>query len=340
MLSRWNSSHLQRLGSQVFDEAISSAVRMKKCVDCFRARDLMGFVSSGQLDSVRFGFFGEFGFGLALWLPYLNYLKSRGLKPIKTCGPVGSRPFYYFSDDHVELPVPTLNGWGDEKILLKVRKQINERLVCPSSGVERSLRVDAEQWLSNHLERRSPMVNYSPLSFDCNPLTELPRRYCVVCVKDYYNWANTEIRNFYNAEDVGRIAETCAKHGIYCVLNHFPEQRDKFNIYTDAEIVTEDIKKLPNVIDLADVYATSHKADIRNGVQLRALRHAQVVFASQGGNGILALTVAPVSAILMRGGFDYPTLDFLRTAYERPCSFAYEATDIIAWAESQIAANV
>jgi len=332
-------SSLARLKQQVCQEAMSSAVRMKKLVDYFRARDLMGFVSSGHLDNVRFGFFGEFGFGLALWLPYLNYLKSRGLAPIKTCGPVGSRPFYYFSDDHLELPVPTLNGWGDEKTLLSVRKQIKERLVCPSSGIERSLRVDDEQWLSNELKRRSPMQNYAVLRFDSEPLPELPRRYCVVCVKDYYNWANTEIRNFYTADDLCGIAEICAKHGTCCVLNRFPEQRDNFNIYTDAEIVTEEVKRLPNVIDLADVYAKLPEASARNSFQLRALRHSQLVFGSQGGNGILALTVAPASAILMRGGFDYPTLDFLRSVYARPCSIAYEAEDIMGWADSWLASH-
>lgn len=48
-------------------------------------------------------YFGELGYELVLYTPYIHYLHKLG-KLARTIGPPGSGAFNYFSANHTELP--------------------------------------------------------------------------------------------------------------------------------------------------------------------------------------------------------------------------------------------
>ena len=289
----------------------------------------MGSLAEDELISTRFGFFGELGYGLICWLPYLNYLRKSGLAPIKTCGPLGSSPFYYFSDDHLEIECPVLDSWGSEYELLRLQRNISERLIAPSNLGSRELDICGNLWTNNNLHTHLSRNAYEPLDYLVPRSTDLPEKYAVINTKDYYNWGNYTIRNFYDLAEIRQVAEFCKKTGLALVINRFPAPRESTSTYFSEEIVSAEMLSLYNIIDMAPLYSSITDLSERNRLQLQCLKHASVVFASQGGNAAITLLCNKNVAILMRGGFDYPDYKFLAETHEANLVMAYEPADLL-----------
>ena len=60
------------------------------------------FEASEEGFQVESAYFGELGYELILFSPFLNFLRERG-QLRKTVGPIGSSPFYFFSSEHEEV---------------------------------------------------------------------------------------------------------------------------------------------------------------------------------------------------------------------------------------------
>ena len=59
-------------------------------------------IKDANTTEVTSAYFGELGYELVLFTPYINYLHSIG-KLVASVGPRGSSPFMYFSPNHTEV---------------------------------------------------------------------------------------------------------------------------------------------------------------------------------------------------------------------------------------------
>lgn len=63
-------------------------------------------------DGVVFGFFGELGYGLTSFWPYLAWLSYEQKVPVRTAGLPGTTAFVPFSIEHHEVDVPRADSRG------------------------------------------------------------------------------------------------------------------------------------------------------------------------------------------------------------------------------------
>jgi hypothetical protein len=293
------------------------------------APKLMAAVSPDAVADCRFGFFGEFGYALASWLPYLNYLSSRLDSPLKTCGPIGSEPFYYFSSDHLEVACKPLDMWGDACDILPLRRVFTEKLVCPANWYPRTLSVCGIPWSNPELHGAYSTDAYRPLNFQQEPIPQLPTQYVVINVKDYHNWKGYQIPNYYNAKELECIADICEQTNTPLVLNRFPAPREEANDDIHEPIVTPVLLRKPQVIDMRGLYEQVSSLAERNVLQIRLLRHAKHILSCQGGNAYLAILLNKSVDVLMRGGFDYPDIHFLAKMYDCTVKLSYSIDEFL-----------
>lgn len=276
-------------------------------------------------ERIRFGFFGEFGYGLIGWQPYLNFLADQNI-PIKSMGLTGSTPFWNFSQDHIEVDLPQGDGWGEPKISLNAMKYLSKKeiLVVPDSFSYRLINVSGHQWVSNSLHKSISNQNYLPLNLRNEKKLDLCGEcYAVVNVKNYFNWGLTDIPNFYLDHEYEKIYEFCSAQGMLLVLNRFPSASENSSTYFEESYI-DTLAGRDNVVDMAEHYSKVDTQASRNLMQISLLQNAKHVFATQGGNAVLTLICSPDITILMRGGHDYPDYVSLSRLYGRKCEIIYE----------------
>jgi hypothetical protein len=278
----------------------------------------------------RYGFFGELGYGLIGWLPYLKYL-SQHIGPIKTVGLPGTKPFWEFSSDHIEVSIEQADMWGNRSSGLLAAELLDgsEYLVAPvtASGYKAyDFAVSGHAWRSLELHRNITGENYSSLTFTQAPLEHLNfvrKPFVVINVKNYFNWGNTDIPNLYTADDIADIISVSGSRGLSVVLNRFPASRESTNIYLEDDYL-QGVLMGSNVIDMMPIYAGLESIADRNRLQTNAISNAEHVFASQGGNAVLALMCNKSVTVLMRGGYDYPDYTSLARLYGSDLDLIYE----------------
>jgi hypothetical protein len=88
-------------------------------------------LSQRSMDQHLFCFFGEFGYGLTTWLPYLNQVSEESGIQFRTCGLPGSTPFFSnFSKEHTEIQIKSLDEMGNSATqgdTFRVYKEIRNR---------------------------------------------------------------------------------------------------------------------------------------------------------------------------------------------------------------------
>ena len=149
----------------------------------------------------RFAFVGEFGYAYFGYLPYLNYLASVKNLSIRTIGTKGSSPFYYFSDDHLEIDMEPTGSWGSFRGAMKLVKYSSRKdpIYVPLSFTSRTLNIAKEIpiWQSRHLHvYHEEYLSFKELRLPVSDIgisqLSLPKgvKYFVVNIKNYQSWSN------------------------------------------------------------------------------------------------------------------------------------------------------
>lgn len=183
--------------------------------------------------------------------------------------------------------------------------------------------MDGQDWQNPWLHRLIDTTHYAPLFPEKASICHA-EPYVVLNHKNYFNWGNEHIVNFYNAEEVKLIADWARAAGLGLFLNRFPAPEEPENIYTDDADLISEVIAYPNVRDMAVEYAGITDPGEQNKLQFALLSGAEHIFATQGGNAAIALVLGQCVSILMRGGHDYPDIKSLAKIYDTNVEVAYE----------------
>lgn len=266
----------------------------------------------------KIGFAGELGYALFGLLPYLNHLKLEyGLK-IQTFGTAGSSAFFEFSDEHTEEGVGATSSWGTVAGALRFRKYASffNPIYVPVEWFPRRLRVTGlPSWESNKLHIQHgcyeawtiPSMTQEDWALSLLRDT-IPGPYCVINIKNYLTWGETYVPNWYLEEDLQRILEYATKNSLKIAINRSPVPADD-----DEPLVQQPYLEAflagPKVIDISRVYESLSVAE-GNRFQVALLKNATHIWATQGGNALLALINGSSVSVLMRGGSDFEDYRF------------------------------
>lgn len=268
----------------------------------------------------KVGFSGELGYALFGLLPYLNFIKATRSINLVTLGSVGSTAFFDFSDEHIEVGRGSTSSWGTISGALRFRKYATFRdpIFVPVEWYPRRLRVDGfPDWTSNklHIQHsdyeawRIPAPSKAadwtlPRSINGFPIGE----YCVVNIKNYLTWGTTYVANWYEERDLTWILKLCESQGLRIVANRSPVLADD-----DEPTVSQPFLKAfldhPLVYDMSTEYSERSVFE-GNLLQLRTLEGATHIWATQGGNALLAMMCNSSVSVLMKGGADFEDYRF------------------------------
>ncbi len=282
-----------------------------------------GYLEDKVIKSSQFGFFGEFGYGVISWLPYLKYLSECGFK-ISGVGIQGQRPLWNFASEFTGLNIQAGDSFGSDFEIRLAKKMLGggAKIIAPANERRYGLYVNGEMWENPFLHQRIFVKNYSRLTPDfIEPKIYEP--YVVINFKNYFNWGNPDIVNFYVAKEISHIVNFFGKRNIKVVLNRFPSPLEATSIYTDD---SEILKDLCNdlMIDMAPYYDELDTLDEKNALQFGLLKNAQHIFATQGGNAAISIVMGKNVSILMRGGSDWPDYKSLSEIYDVSIDIGYE----------------
>jgi hypothetical protein len=202
---------------------------------------ISGILYHGSIDhnSTRFGYFGEFGYGLIAYLPYLNYLAKELHIPLKTVAPKGMAYLFDFSTNHLSIEIDSTDGWGERKAAIIAKKSMSnrkEKLFAPIGGANffgRNRIIDLgfseSQWKFTKIHQLNlNPENYLPLkpsldfSDDFLDFVKAQGQFLLVNFKDYFNWGLPGVQNFFTASDIEKIVNYARKRNLKILLNRFP----------------------------------------------------------------------------------------------------------------------
>jgi len=283
----------------------------------------------------RFAFVGEFGYSYFGYLPFLNFLATEKQIPIRTIGTKGSSPFYYFSKDHLELNIEPTGSWGSFKGALKLLKYASRRdpIFVPLSFTSREINLgkDIPRWESRSLhvyhenysayrELRLPKIDLGLR----NLRIPTSKKYFVINVKNYQSWDNQYIPNWYTKADLREIGDLASKIGYDVILNQSPVSASRDEVTYENKFV-EEFRADYQAIDLSPYYSTL-STSVATEFQIEILRNAEHVWAVQGGNALLAMSLAKSCSVLMRGGADWIDYEYFRKLYSAQSEIIYEVS--------------
>ena len=264
----------------------------------------------------RLGFYGEFGFFLVNWLPYLYFIKKSG-HFLKTVGPVGSSPFYYFSDDHLELDCPyPVTCLGSSECNDYIQKRIAEILLSPMGSYCPGLSYEGLAFQSNKIHSVNPDLNYiapSILSSADRPLfDELNGQdYVVISNKGFINWG-TDFGNYFNLEEIDKLIDLITGAGFKVVFNYYGDNdgQDVVAKLAATQVKTDVSLGLFNAQDRYSIDKSK-----RNQEQIYLLMHSKLIISAQGGGSYLASMFGRPNYIIQRAGDDYNNISLLANLY-------------------------
>ena len=303
-----------------------------------------GILYHGSIDpsSTRFGYFGEFGYGLIAYLPYLNYLSKELHIPLKTIAPKGMAYLFDFSTNHLSIEINSTDGWGERKAAIIAKKSLSDRkekLFAPIGGANffgRNRYIDlgfsGSEWKFTKIHQLNlNPENYLPLKPNVDfpeefvTFVEAQGQFLLLNFKDYFNWGLPGVQNFFTASDIRKIVNYATKRNLKILLNRFPAPIENNGTnYFDAFSYLEPYISSNQIIDLAPRYALLPDLDSRGIEQARFMKMATEIIAVQGGNSIISIILGDNVTILMRGGMDYPDCYSLGKIYKKQVRIVYE----------------
>jgi hypothetical protein len=224
-------------------------------------------------------------------------------------------------------------SWGTFKGALKLAKFASRKdpVFVPVNFTSRNLNLaqDLPKWESRNLHiYHEEYIAYRELhlpifSLDKIDLT-LPtkNKYFVINIKNYQSWDYQYIPNWYDKEDLKKIGQLARKLGYDLILNQSPVNPDVDDPIYDNQFV-QDFKSEFQAIDLTQDYGKLSTSDATK-YQIEILRNAEHVWAVQGGNAFLAISLAKSCSILMRGGADWIDYHYFRKLYSGISEIIFE----------------
>ena len=303
-----------------------------------------------ELKNHRFVFSGEFGYEIISWLPYLNFLsKDLGIK-IRTASRKGSKVFYEkISFDHLELDDKFLGDmWGE---LNKVERLMlfHKNIITPiNENINRKICIVGIDWNNRNIHDKIILESYSPLKFSKDTLLSYPDLKClfqkelknsriaIINNKNYYNWGNLTVRNFYTREELIIIRDYLLSQNFYIIYNNIKTIQESANDY--EELYDYDIFKCEGCFDLNQMPELCSNIDLRNRLQIYLFYKADLCIGTQGGNAYLPATCRNPQFILMRKG-NYLDYTELGKIYGVPVSCFYEVDQLILLLKDFISRN-
>lgn len=300
-------------------------------------------VPISKLDNARFCFLGEFGYELISWIPYLLFLKKKLGMRLRTTSRPGSKPVYYFSDDHQEVE-PALIGecWGDLTSYAKLRAGAgNDLLVHPGDHRNcvnrRRIEVGGYEWTTRDIHRPVDSKNYLLPDYSfLPPWNPIPSRPLVVINnKNYVQWHDRfDVPvNSFDPAALCTLRDLLISRGYGVAYNHFvePTSNDQYLDLADHGLFGGD----DVTYDMRTAYEKCEGAADRNRIQLKLYRAASLVIGPQGGNLYLPAICRKPIVMLMRCG-DY--IDYLELGrlYGVEVDAFYEPRHLVAWLRAQL----
>ena len=290
-----------------------------------------------------FAFFGELGFGILAYLPYLNHLSSTGVE-VHTVSYPGIGPLFYFSNSHFELDLEPRDGWCSQRQALRIAPKLGQLggpIFMPTSEQEKTVSVETPvgdsswRYKSVHAIRRLES-DFLPLQIPETTNSRIREavgklgNYWVVNQKDHNQWAPLHgaaheaypVLNTYSSEEINCLAKEAQHSDITLVINRSPVRATSFE--AGLRIPEVELGGIQGVIEAVDFYRDFDSPNLQMEFQLHLLRNAGHVFASQGGNSYLAGLVARKMTVLLRGGWDYANLLNMAKDYECEIDAVYE----------------
>lgn len=293
-------------------------------------------VSTEEISKTVFCFLGEFGYEMISWIPYLLYLKNNLGLNMTTISRKGSAPFYYFSDNHIEVESALIGDmWGDPKHYLAIQKQMPGRILVypgPDSINQKNISVGGIEWTNKNIHSIISTFNHQVPDYsfirDTLPFN-LPSPYVVINNKFFRQWFNIYKApiNFFDRDDLIEMRDFLYSMGFSVVYNHFVEKTstDEYYSLDDSGIFGKD----GHSADLSEIYSKIEDVGERNRLQLSIYNSSEFVIGPQGGNLYLPAICKKDLWILMRNGDYMDYLEFGRL-YNIHVNAFYEPTHLIA----------
>lgn len=279
----------------------------------------------------RLGFYGEFGFFLVNWLPYLNYIKQQGIH-LKTVGPVGSAPFYYFSDDHIELDCPhSAVSFGTKKGNAYIQTKIDEILVAPCKSHSPNVSYHDIKFLCNKTHATPNRKNYCPPKIGGNDpsiaiFPELkPDTYVVISNKTYVNWG-IDMENYFKADEVERLIDLITSYNLHVVFNNYGDN-DANDLTAEKAANKINANQKKGIYSAQEAYSTDRT--VKNEQQIALLKNAKFLVSVQGGGSYLASIFGKPNYVLQRAGMDYNNLKTLSENYNTKLRMFYHVDNLL-----------
>ena len=285
-------------------------------------------LSQKSIDQHLFCFFGEFGYGLTTWLPYLNQVSEESGIQFRTCGLPGSTPFFSnFSKEHTEIQIKSLDEIGNSatqgdtfRVYKEIRKHFpSGSIILPTPGIE----INGVKWKNTNLHikfdrscgnftKLPPLPEQSKIAENNNP------RRVVINIKDYHNWQNDAIQNYYTEDDLKRIVQHHKNDEIFINYPSLPREDSSSGYFT------VDIPFGQNTTSAEEIYRGCSTIGEINERQIELLASADLIYATQGGNAVLSILCGKEINIIMRGGMDYPDFTYLGEKLKKQVQIFFE----------------
>ncbi len=275
-------------------------------------------ISKEEASNSVFCFLGEFGYEMISWIPYLLYLKQELNIKLTTVSRKGSRTFYYFSDEHIEVDQSLIGDmWGNPNhYALFQEKLLPKKLIHPGPDFinRRNIIIEGIEWTNKNIHTIINTRNYSiPVYSNIND--ELPfkikKPYVVINNKFFRQWFNKYQApiNYFDREDLQELKTLLHSYGFSIVYNHFVEQTssDQFSTLDDENIFGNDSSSI-----CLNNYYSKISIEERNRLQLSVYNSAEFVIGPQGGNLYLPSLCRKNLWMLMRDGEYLDYLEFGR----------------------------
>lgn len=287
---------------------------------------------------------GEFGAEMIAWLPYLSYLKSKGIK-LKTISRKGSSVYYEnISDEHIEVENEyfSCTGYGFLKNVEKLKEDTGLPIFSPCKELRGFLiAVNGIEWQVHNFHSSYHTEHLLKPSFpnpDILHLQNLGNHYRGIVTinnKSYQNTHIGKVRNHLSQEEVETLFTFLTEKGYYVIYNDFSEIfKEDYNNPFDSYLPLRKFKRdNPSVLFLADY--SDGTEDKWDRMQLECWQNSDFVIQHPGGAAAVVELLGVRKFNFMQKG-EYQDDLYLAKLYGGQSDTFYEVRHMIAYIEKEM----